>query len=78
MIVESFLRYIFSNLLPFSHSGAVLFQDLTAFDSDDELLSLLWVWKLLDTFLGCQEEFRVILFNHRIDVDGSLFDRMIA
>ncbi|CBI18207.3 unnamed protein product, partial [Vitis vinifera] len=30
-----------------------------------ELLSLSWVRKLLDVFLCCQEEFRVILFNNK-------------
>ncbi|XP_010912433.1 protein BYPASS1-LIKE [Elaeis guineensis] len=62
----------------FQRRVAVLFQDLAASDGGDELLSISWVRKLLDTFLGCQEEFCVILFNHRAAVGRPPLDRMIA
>ncbi|KAK7364475.1 hypothetical protein VNO80_13167 [Phaseolus coccineus] len=43
------------------------FLELSSVESG-ELLSLSWVRKLLDSFLCCQEEFRVILHNHRAQV----------
>ncbi|URD84479.1 hypothetical protein MUK42_19139 [Musa troglodytarum] len=45
----------------FQKHVADLFVDLAA--DADELLSLAWVRRLLDSFLICQEEFRVILFS---------------
>ncbi|KAG1331070.1 UPF0496 protein 4 [Cocos nucifera] len=62
----------------FQRRVAVLFQDLAASNGGDELLSLSWVRRFLDTFLLCQEEFRVILFNHRAAVGRPPLDRMIA
>ncbi|CAL9120134.1 unnamed protein product [Musa textilis] len=47
----------------FQHQVADLFRDLAG--GGDEILSISWVRRLLDTFLVCQEEFRVILFGHR-------------
>ncbi|TXG74655.1 hypothetical protein ES288_A02G131700v1 [Gossypium darwinii] len=44
----------------------------------DELLSLPWVRKLLDVFLCCQEEFRLILFNNKAQVIKPPMDRLIA
>ncbi|KAG1369803.1 UPF0496 protein 4 [Cocos nucifera] len=63
----------------FQRCVAALFHDLAASASAGEgLLSLGWVRKLLDTFLVCQEEFRVVLFNHRAAVGRPPLDRMIA
>ncbi|XP_008784164.1 uncharacterized protein LOC103703177 [Phoenix dactylifera] len=62
----------------FQRRVAVLFQDLAASAGGDELLSVSWVRKLLDTFLVCQEEFRIVLFNHRAAVGRPPLDRMIA
>lgn len=44
----------------------------------EDLLSLAWVRKLLDVFRSCQEEFRVILFNHRALVLRSPTDRFVS
>lgn len=52
------------------------FVDLFSVGSDD-LLSLSWIRKLLDCFLGCQEEFRVILLNNRSHVCKPPVDRLI-
>ncbi|KAK7380492.1 hypothetical protein VNO78_33004 [Psophocarpus tetragonolobus] len=61
------------------------FQELSSVESG-ELLSLSWVRKLLDSFLCCQDEFRVILSNHRAQVwkhppldrmVGEFFDRSV-
>ncbi|XP_010930977.1 protein BYPASS1-LIKE [Elaeis guineensis] len=61
----------------FQRRIAALFHDLSA-SAGDDLLSLAWVRKLLDTFLVCQEEFRVVLFNHRAAFGRPPLDRMIA
>lgn len=53
------------------------FNDLCSFGNDD-LLSLSWVRKLLDSFLCCQEEFRIILHNHRAQVFKPPMDRLVA
>ncbi|KAJ6811358.1 uncharacterized protein M6B38_155705 [Iris pallida] len=47
----------------FQKHVSTLFSDLSS--NSDELLSLSWIRKLLDTFLICQEEFRVIFLNSR-------------
>ncbi|PIN23155.1 hypothetical protein CDL12_04119 [Handroanthus impetiginosus] len=52
------------------------FQDLAAADSD-ELLSIPWVRKLLETFLSCQEEFRAILLNNKSNLNKAPMDRYI-
>ncbi|KAK7343737.1 hypothetical protein VNO77_12738 [Canavalia gladiata] len=46
--------------------------------SQDDLLSLSWVGKLLDCFLICQEEFRGILHSHRAQVLRPPLDRMVS
>ncbi|CAJ1953133.1 unnamed protein product [Sphenostylis stenocarpa] len=54
------------------------FLELSSVESD-ELLSLSWIRKLLDSFLCCQEEFRVILHNHRAQVlKHPPLDRMVG
>ncbi|KAJ8762102.1 hypothetical protein K2173_007167 [Erythroxylum novogranatense] len=42
-----------------------------------ELLSLPWIRKLLDAFLCCQEEFRLIILNNRSLVYRQPLDRMV-
>ncbi|KAA8537903.1 hypothetical protein F0562_027517 [Nyssa sinensis] len=44
----------------------------------DELLSLSWVRKLLDVFLCCQEEFRVIMFNNKEYMNRTPMDRLMS
>lgn len=44
----------------------------------EELLSLAWVRKLLNAFLLCHEEFRVILFNNRPNLSRPPLDRFIT
>jgi hypothetical protein len=61
----------------FQRQVAERFQELST-ASGEELLSLSWVRKLLDSFLCCQEEFRVILFNNRAHVHKPPFDKMIS
>ncbi|OIW13191.1 hypothetical protein TanjilG_17547 [Lupinus angustifolius] len=46
--------------------------------SDDQLLSIEWMQKLLDAFICCQEEFRVILLNNKEQVSKSPLDRLIS
>ncbi|CAI8593867.1 unnamed protein product [Vicia faba] len=52
------------------------FNELSSVSSND-LLSLTWVRKLLDAFLCCQEEFRMILHNHRLKVCKPPLDRLV-
>ncbi|XP_042487145.1 protein ROH1-like [Macadamia integrifolia] len=52
------------------------FNDLHAVPGED-LLSLSWIRRLLDAFLSCQEDFRVILFNNKALVSKPPLDRMI-
>ncbi|XP_022767910.1 uncharacterized protein LOC111312142 [Durio zibethinus] len=61
----------------FQRQVADRFHDLSSVPSD-ELLSLPWVRKLLDVFLCCQEEFRIILFNNKAHVMKPPMDRLIA
>ncbi|GAB4845147.1 hypothetical protein Ancab_038551 [Ancistrocladus abbreviatus] len=44
----------------------------------DELLSLSWVRNLLDVFICCQEEFRVVLFNNKPYLGRAPMDRLIG
>ncbi|KAJ7946669.1 UPF0496 protein 4 [Quillaja saponaria] len=53
------------------------FNDLSL-ASDDELLSIAWISKLLDVFISCQEEFRVILSNYKAAVSKPPLDRLIS
>ncbi|CAL9752997.1 unnamed protein product [Musa acuminata subsp. burmannicoides] len=68
-------------LVAFQRQVADLFHDLAA--GDDEILSVAWMRRLLDTFLVCQEEFRVVLFGHHrspVPVDrlvSDFFDRAV-
>ncbi|KAI9078657.1 hypothetical protein K1719_039406 [Acacia pycnantha] len=53
------------------------FLDLSSVGQDD-LLSLSWVWKLLDSFIYLHEEFRYILRDHRALVSKAPVDRMMT
>ncbi|XP_057417722.1 protein ROH1-like [Lotus japonicus] len=53
------------------------FHDLSGV-SDDELLSIDWIQKLLTAFICCQEEFRAILLNNKEQVSKTPLDRMIS
>ncbi|XP_061349349.1 protein BYPASS1-LIKE-like [Gastrolobium bilobum] len=53
------------------------FLELSSVENDD-LLSLSWVRKLLDSFLCCQEGFRMILHNHKEQVLKHPLDRMVG
>ncbi|KAG8378103.1 hypothetical protein BUALT_Bualt08G0103400 [Buddleja alternifolia] len=61
----------------FQRHVAERFQDLAAADAD-ELLSIPWIRKLLDAFLCCQEEFRVIVFNNKSHLIRPPMDRYIS
>ncbi|CAN1175857.1 Protein ROH1 [Linum perenne] len=52
------------------------FLDLSSVRSDD-LLSLPWIQKLLDAFLCCQEEFRLILSKNKGHVSKAPLDRLV-
>uniref|UniRef100_A0A1J3IV94 UPF0496 protein 4 n=1 Tax=Noccaea caerulescens TaxID=107243 RepID=A0A1J3IV94_NOCCA len=62
----------------FQRQVAEKFIDLNASGGENELLSLEWIGKLLDSFLCCQEEFRAIVFNHRSQISKPPMDRLIS
>ncbi|KAK4845560.1 hypothetical protein QYF36_021057 [Acer negundo] len=53
------------------------FNDLLVVDAD-ELLSLAWLQKLLDAFVCCHEEFRVILLKNKELISKPPLDRLVA
>ncbi|XP_047328595.1 protein ROH1-like [Impatiens glandulifera] len=53
------------------------FHDLSVADHK-ELLSLPWITKLLDAFLCCQEEFRMLMFNNKEITTKPPMDRIIS
>ena len=53
------------------------FQDLSGV-SDDDLLSIGWMQKLLDAFICCHEEFRAILLNNKEQVSKCPLDQSIS
>ncbi|KAJ7969813.1 UPF0496 protein 4 [Quillaja saponaria] len=53
------------------------FLDLSS-NGQEGLLSLSWIRRLLDSFLCCQEEFRVLLYNHRAQVCKSPMERLVS
>lgn len=61
----------------FQRNVADRFHNLSAVSSD-ELLSLSWIRKLLDVFLCCQEEFRMILFNNKGYMIRAPMDRLLS
>ncbi|XP_059653387.1 protein BYPASS1-LIKE-like [Cornus florida] len=46
--------------------------------SAEEFLSITWIQKLLDAFLSCQEEFRVILCNNKARLSKPPLDRVVS
>ncbi|XP_073032125.1 protein BYPASS1-LIKE-like [Primulina eburnea] len=66
-----------TEFLAFQRQVAERFQDLAAADSD-QLLSIPWIRKLLDAFLCCQEEFRVIVFNNKVCLNRPPMDKYIS
>ncbi|CAA0334664.1 unnamed protein product [Arabidopsis thaliana] len=66
-----------AELVSFQRKVAERFIDLNA-SSCEDLLSLEWVGKLLDSFLSCQEEFRSIVINHRSMITKPPMDRLVS
>lgn len=64
-------------LQSFQRQVADRFHDLSAVGSD-ELLSLSWIQKLLDVFLCCQEEFRMLMFNNKQNLNRAPMDRLVS
>lgn len=64
--LDSFQRHVTGHFAALSCSGG------------EELLSLAWVRKLVNSFLLCLEEFRVILFNNRPILSRPPLDRFIT
>ncbi|KAL8097552.1 protein BYPASS1-LIKE-like [Apium graveolens] len=53
------------------------FHDLSIAKAD-EFLSLSWVSKLLDALIECQEEFRVLLCKHKVEISKPPLDKMVS
>ncbi|CAM8983364.1 unnamed protein product [Rhodiola kirilowii] len=64
--VEQFQKHVCERFLELSAVGS------------DELLSISWIRKLLDAFLCCQEDFRMLLFSKKSQMDKSPADRVVA
>ena len=64
-------------LVSFQKQVADRFHDLSVVN-DDELLSIEWLQKLLDAFMCCHEEFRMILSNNKIFVSKPPLDRLVS
>jgi hypothetical protein len=73
--VESIAQH--HDLDEFQKKVAERLHDLSAGDSNT-LLSLSWIAKLLQVFLTCQEEFRVIMLNNRALLQKSPSDRLVS
>ncbi|KAH7518530.1 hypothetical protein FEM48_Zijuj09G0181400 [Ziziphus jujuba var. spinosa] len=65
-----------SELESFQQQVAERFQDLSAVSADG-LLSISWIRKLLDMFVGCLEDFKVILLKNKGQTSKSPLDRFI-
>lgn len=61
----------------FDHQVFRQFRTLSA-TSGDELLSLDWVAKLLDAFIACQEDFKVILLKDEQNLSKPPLDKFIT
>ncbi|KAL1319533.1 hypothetical protein HN51_071797 [Arachis hypogaea] len=61
----------------FQRQVTLRFLELAAVGNDD-LLSLAWMRKLLDIFILCQDELRMIFFNHRAQVMKPPMDRIVS
>lgn len=66
-----------SELESFQKQVCNRFHDLSAVTAD-EFLSAAWIQKLLDAFLSCQEEFRIILCNNRAHLSKTPLDKLIS
>ncbi|KAG7037238.1 hypothetical protein SDJN02_00861, partial [Cucurbita argyrosperma subsp. argyrosperma] len=66
-----------SDLDSFQKQVTQRFQDLSSASADD-ILSLSWIRKLLDAFICCQEEFKVILFEHKAEICRPPMDRLVS
>lgn len=66
-----------SDLDSFQKQVTQRFQDLSSASSED-ILSLSWIRKLLDVFICCQEEFKIILFGHKAEICRPPMDRMVS
>ncbi|KAL9682188.1 hypothetical protein QQ045_013981 [Rhodiola kirilowii] len=64
--VELFQKHVTERFLELSSAGS------------DELLSISWIRKLLDVFLCCQEEFRMLLFNNKSQLSKSPLDWFVT
>ncbi|CAI9116529.1 OLC1v1017702C1 [Oldenlandia corymbosa var. corymbosa] len=53
------------------------FNDLLQTDTS-ELLSISWIRKLLDVFLCCQDEFRMLMFNNKAYLNRAPMDRYFS
>ncbi|GKE66311.1 putative aquaporin PIP-type pTOM75-like protein isoform 1 [Tanacetum coccineum] len=54
-----------------------MFHNLSLVESE-ELLSVSWLSKLLDVFLSCQEQFRVILSKNKSNMNKQALERSIS
>lgn len=61
----------------FQRQVADRFNDLSSVDSN-ELLSVTWITNLLDAFLCIQEEFKMILFNHKSGLNKQQLDKLLS
>lgn len=61
----------------FQKQVADRFLDLASVGPDD-LLSLSWVHKLLNSFLSCQEDFKLVLISHKSQISRPPLDRLVA
>ncbi|XP_073136150.1 protein ROH1D-like [Henckelia pumila] len=66
-----------TELEAFQRKVSERFQDLSDADSND-LLSIPWILKLLDSFICCQEEFRIIVFNNKGQLSTPPMDKLIS
>ncbi|CAM8945514.1 unnamed protein product [Rhodiola kirilowii] len=64
--VELFQKNVSERFLELSSAGS------------DEILSISWIGKLLDVFLCCQEDFRVLLSHNKSLLSKSPADRVVA
>ncbi|XP_071716337.1 protein ROH1D-like [Rutidosis leptorrhynchoides] len=61
----------------FQRQVAKRFHDLSLVDSN-ELLSVSWISKLLDVFLCCQEEFKIILYNNKSLLSKQPMEKLVS
>ncbi|KAL6964337.1 hypothetical protein U1Q18_035392 [Sarracenia purpurea var. burkii] len=64
--LESFQKHVYTRF----HNLSIV--------NTDEFLSAAWIRKLLDAFLACQEDFRVILCNNKSQFSKPPLDRLIS